>query len=263
MKHLSLFLICIASLASAQVKVYPPSSPTQQAPGIKATVLVKALSEVDGPRYTLGDIAEIVAAEELKAKLEQIDMGAAPVAGIPRPVVAARIQSFLMVAGLKAKEFDVRIAPDAKVALKVQTIELDRFLEVAKEAVAAVVGPQVTLKNSQTFPDFVAPMGEVQLEAGRPSKSQNGYSVLVSVFVAGKKINSRVINLQVDAASASTAIKAGDTVRIYLRSAGASIEVTGRARTSGFAGQQITVVSSTGSVHQGTVISGSEVEVKL
>lgn len=263
MKSFSLFLICLASTASAQVKVYAPESAAKPATSVKASLTVKAFSEVDGPRYTLGDIADITAAGELKSRLEEIDLGTAPVAGIPRPIVLSRLQSVLMVAGLKTKEFTIRITPDAKVALKVQRIDIAQFVETAKQAVASLIGPQTELKNNQNFPDFVAPMGEVQMEAGRPSKSQNGYSVLVSVFVAGKKINSRVINLQVDAASASAVIKTGDTVRIYLKNAGASIEVTGRARTSGFAGQQITVVSSTGSVHQGTVISGSEVEVKL
>lgn len=261
MNKLGLLLICLTTLASAQVRVYaPPAKPTVL---IKATVSVRALSEVSGPRFTLGQIAEITASDELKAKLEQIDLGTAPIAGIPRPIVQSRIQSLLMVAGLKAKEFDIRIATDAKVALKVQKIELAQFVDEAKKAVAPLVGPQVEFRNSQTFPDFLAPMGEVILESGKPSKSQNGFTVLVSVFVAGKKVNSRLINLQVDSTSTTAAIKAGDTVRIYLRSAGASIEVSGKARTAGYPGQQITVVASTGSIHQATVLSASEVEVKL
>lgn len=263
MKNLSLSLICLTSLASAQVKVYAPETVAKPTAGIKASLNIRALTEIAGPRYTLGDIAEINASADLKAKLEQIDMGTAPVAGIPRPIVASRIQSVLFVAGLKAKEFEIRLAPDAKVALKTQKIELAQFVETAKQATSPLVGPGTELKNSQTFPDFVAPMGEVSLEAGRPSKSQTGYSVLVSVYVAGKKVNSRLISLQVDAATAAAAIKAGDTVRIYIRSAGASIEVTGKARSAGYVGQAITVVSSTGSIHQGTVVSGSEVEVKL
>lgn len=263
MKKLGLLLICFANLSSAQVKVYAPDAPAKPATTVKATLTVRSFSEVAGQRFTLGEIADITAAAELRAKLEQIDMGTSPVAGIPRPIVLSRIQSLLLVSGLKMKEFEIRLSPDAKVALKVQKIDLAQFVETAKEALAPIVGPQIDLKNTQAFPDFVAPVGEVQLEAGRPSKNHNGYSVPVYVYVGGKKINSRIINLQVDAATASAAIKAGDTVRIYIRSAGASIEVTGRARTAGYVGQGITVVSSTGSVHQGTVISGSEVEVKL
>lgn len=258
MRTIFTLLILAASFAQAQVKVYSPEAKTT-----KVTVRVKALAEVSGPRIRLDEVADIQASADLKAKLSSIDLGAAPMAGIPRPVVSARILSLLMVAGLKAKEIDLQVPTDARIALKVQKVELAKFVETAKQAVLPLVGPQVQVSNSQTFPDFVAPIGELSLEASRPSKSVTGFTVLVSVYVDGKKVNSRLINLTVDASSAAAAIKAGDTVRIYLRSAGASIEVSGRARTAGFAGQQITVVSNTGSVHQATVLSASEVEVKL
>lgn len=258
MKTVFTFLILLASLAQAQVKAYAPEPKTT-----KVTVRVKALSEVAGPRIRLEEVADIEATPELKAKLGQIDMGTAPMAGIPRPVVSARILSLLMGTGLKTKEIDLHVPTDARIALKVQKVEQAKFVDAAKQAVTPLVGPQVQISSNQAFPEFVAPMGELILEASRPSKSVNGFTVLVSVYVDGKKINSRLVNLVVDASSAAAAIKAGDTIRIYLRSAGASIEVSGRARTAGFAGQQITVVSNTGSVHQATVLSASEVEVKL
>jgi len=257
---LSLLCLCLAGFGLGQVKAYAPDSPAPSK--AKTTIRVNALSEVAGPRVRLGEIAEIIASPEIKAKLDQIDLGAAPVAGIPRPVVISRIQAMVIVAGLKIKDVDIQLPTDARIALKVQKVEMAKFVEAAKQAVASSLGPDVLLTNNQTFPDFVAPMGELTLETGKPSRSQNGFAILVSVLVDGKRVNSRIINLGVDAASAA-AIKAGDTIRIYIRSAGATIEVSGRARTGGYTGQAITVVSSTGSVHQGKVLSASEVEVKL
>jgi hypothetical protein len=105
-------------------------------------------------------------------------------------------------------------------------------------------------------------MGELSLEAGKPSKTNSGFSVLVSVSVNGKRVNSRQIQLEIEGGS-SISVAAGAPVKIYLRSSGATIEISGRARTAGFVGQQITVTSSTGSVHQATVLSATEVEVKL
>jgi hypothetical protein len=262
MKTVFTLLILAASLVQAQVKVYAPEAKTTTT-RVNVRVRVKALSEVSGPRFRLDDIADIEASAELKAKLGQIDLGVAPTAGIPRPVVPARILSVLMIAGLKAKEIDLQVPTDARIALKVQKVEQAKFVDAARQAVLPLIGPQVQVSSSQTFPDFVAPLGELTLEAGRPAKSTNGFTVLVSIYVDGKKVNSRLINLAVDASSAAAAIKAGDTIRIYLRSAGATIEVSGRARTAGFTGQQITVISNTGSVHQATVLSASEAEVKL
>ncbi len=263
MKILCLPLICLSVVASAQVKVYGvEKAPPKATASLKAIVNIRSLSEVTGPRFTLGDVAEISASEDLKARLEQIDMGMAPVAGIPRPIVASRVQGLLLTSGLKAKDFEIRVSQDAKVALKVQKIELELFVQAAKQAAEPLVGPQVTMQNSQSFPDFLAPLGNVQFTTGKPSKNQRGFTVLVTVVVDGKRVNSRNIQLDVDASSTAS-IKSGDAVRIFLKSAGATIELIGRARSGGYVGQSITVVSSTGSVHQGTVLSTSEVEVKL
>lgn len=262
MRLLTLLLALTTSIALAQVKVYAPEAKTSVS---KAKIIVKVntLTEVDGPRVLLGDIAEIAAGSDWKTKLEQIDFGIAPVAGVPRPIVATRIQSLLMIAGLKTKDFEIQIPTDAKVALKVQRVALAQFVESATAAVQQLVGPQVKLLHSQAFPDFIAPVGDLVLEPGRAQKNTNGYAVLVSVLVNGKKVNSRLIQLTVDPLATAGAVKAGDTVKILLRSAGATIEVSGKARTSGFVGQVITVVASTGSIHQATVISASEVEVKV
>lgn len=227
----------------------------------KPEIRVNPLSEVPGPKVSLGEVAEIVASPEIKAKLEQLDLGIAPVAGIPRPLVPSRIMALVQMAGFKMKDINIVCPPDAKIALQVQKIQSDTFIETAKQAVLQQLGTKVELSCSQSFPEFNAPMGELKLEAGKIAKTQNGFTVPVAILVDGKRLNSRIVNLTVDATAG--AIKAGDTVRIYVKSAGATMEVSGRARTGGFVGQQITVVASTGSVHQATVLSASEVEVRL
>src|SRR5688572_23369314 len=108
MRTIFTLVILVASFAQAQVKVYAPEAKA------KVSIRVKALAEVSGPRVRLEEVADIDASAELKAKLSQIDLGAAPMAGIPRPVVPARILSLLMVAGLKAKEIDLQVPTDAR-----------------------------------------------------------------------------------------------------------------------------------------------------
>jgi hypothetical protein len=253
-----LFLLLLIGVAQAQVKVYLPDP----AAASLIEVAVQPTSEVDGPRVKLGQIAKIKSTADVVERLAEIDLGPAPMAGIPRPIVASRIQSALLGAGFKSKEFRIEVPANATVALKVQRVELAKFVECASIAVSQIVGNQVRLTNNQHFPDFVAPMGELSLEAGKPSKTNSGFSVLVSVSVNGKRVNSRQIQLEIESGS-SISVAAGAPVKIYLRSAGATIEISGRARTAGFVGQQITVTSSTGSVHQATVLSATEVEVKL
>lgn len=257
MKSILLLLTLCSAHAQGQVKAYPPERTSE--PSAKIEIRVRAMSEVGGPRYTLGEIAEIIGGAE---SLGSIDMGPAPVAGVPRPLMAARIQAALLVAGLKAKDFTIELPVGAKVALKTQSIPHSSFVSAAEVAVRAIVGESVGLISAQTPADFQAPLGEVSLQAGTPSRSATGYAVLVNVFVAGKRLNSRLIQLTVDASSL-VSITAGAPVKILIRSAGATIELSGKARTGGYAGQLITVVSSTGSVHQAKVLSASEVEVKL
>jgi len=246
------------SVASIKTGAKPTQAPAFTG---KPEVHINSFTEIPGPKFTLGDIAEIKAAPDVKAKLEAIDMGQAPVAGIPRPIVASRLLYLFLQAGFKANDIQTYVPSDAKVALKVQTVGNDQFVEAAKAAVIKSLGVQVPLSCSQAYPDFIAPLGDMKLDASAPQRGQSGFSVLVTVLVDGKKINSRLVNLTADLSAGS--IKSGDTVRILIRRAGATIEVTGKARTSGFLGQQITVVSSTGSVHQATVLSASEVEVKI
>jgi hypothetical protein len=252
-------VLMVLATASAQVKVYPPDAPKAG----KASVAVRSLSEVSGPKVLLKDVAEITAVGETKAKLEQIDLGAAPVAGIPRPIVFSRVQAGLLAAGFRANDVAISVPPDAKVALKVQKITNQQFIDVAKKAVASQLGMDIPLNCSQNYPDFPAPNGQLSLEPGQVNKNQNGFSVLIAVNVEGKRFNSRIVNLTVDPSVAATAIKSGDAVKIVLKSAGATIEVSGKAKSGGYLGQQIAVISSTGSTHTGIVVGPGQVEVKL
>jgi len=258
MKALFLTLLLVPLAAIAQVKAYPPEKGRPGNTG-KIAIQVKALAVIDGPRVLLGEIANI---DSTSKELATIDLGAAPVAGIPRPVTVSRIQSALIMAGFKVKDFEIDVPAGAKVAVKTQPVPHKQFVDTAIAAIRGIVGEQVGLSSAQTLPDFEATMGEVQLEAGNPSKFSDGYSVLVSVTVNGKRVNSRLIKVQMNAKS-TISISAGSAVKIFVRSGGATIELQGRAKTSGFAGQQISVISSTGSVHQATVLSATEVEVKM
>lgn len=238
-----------------------PAASTKPHTG-KPEIKIRALSEVAGPTVTLGEVAEISASEEDRTKLEAIVLGDAPVAGIPRPLVQSRLLFLIQQAGFKSKDIEISIPLEAKIALKIQKVTATQFISAAKDAVAQQLGVNLPLTCSQSISDFNAPVGELKLEAGQATKNQAGFTVLVSILVDGRRLNSRLVALNLDSASI-VAIKSGDPVRIHLKSAGASIEVTGKARTSGFLGQQITVVSSTGSVHLATVVSAGEVEVKL
>src|SRR5262249_6062857 len=134
----------MATTVKSPIKIAPSKSNEPAYTG-KPDVRVNQLSEVAGPRFTLGEIAEIKASPDLKAKLEAIDMGDVPVAGIPRPISPSRLSYLFQQAGLKSDEVQLYVPTSAKVALKVQKVTNEQFVEAATKAVIQQLGVQLKL----------------------------------------------------------------------------------------------------------------------
>ena len=144
---------------------------------------------------------------------------------------------------------------------KAQVIGKDAFIQAATAAAQTKLSADIPLSCIDNYGDFAAPFGEVELRPEEINTSTSQVSVTLGIYVAGKRINSRTVNLRPDVTAAR--IAAGTPVKVVMKSSGVTVEVGGKARTGGFLGQTITVVTDTGSTLEGRVIGPDRVEVKI
>lgn len=223
-----------------------------------ASVAVRALTEALSDRVTLGDIAAIEGDDATKQALQNIQVGVLPSVGVDMVVTASRIQGLLKRAGLEAQ---IQVPIGAVVRRKAQEIKQEDFVAAATKAVQSQVGAAIGLVcPDRGVADFRAPIGQVELRPEAVVTSGLTTAVTIGVYVDGKRVNSRNVNLRPDA---SAQVTAGALVKVLMRSSGITVEVSGRTRTGGMVGQTVTVVTDTGSVLTGIVIGAGKVEVKL
>lgn len=227
-----------------------------------ARVDVRAVSEVSGRQFTLGEIAEVHGNEALAA----VVMGESPALGVERGIDKTRIVSRLKMAGVDTSKVDLRVPPNAKVVRKGQKIDHERFLQTAIEAAKSLVpdsGDWVGTSNQGTM---TVPEGDVELVAERSSRNGAQVTVTVGVVVDGKRFNSRTLTLS--AGPQGKAVRSGAAVRVRVISNGAVVEVAGRTKGAASVGATVEVITNASAQMPSTTLSGklvseSLVEVRL
>jgi hypothetical protein len=251
--------------AGALAAVNPPVHSARSAEGV--SIQVAAHSEVAGDKILLGDIAEISADPATRAVLAAIDLGETPPFGAKRIIDRTRILGRMKAAGLDSSSYTVLVPQRAEVVRKGQKITATQFIERAQEALAAQPQVATTYESSDAFPDFIAPIGELELRAEAVSGvNSNSASVVIGVYVDGRRVNSRTIRLT--ASAPAVTIRSGSLVKVILSAGAAQVEISGTARSTAALGQQIQVEVRYGSpevrtTHLGTVAGPGTVEVKL
>lgn len=222
----------------------------------RVAISVRPESQIEGDRILLGSIAEITGPEGWKSKLAVLDLGKLPPLGTSRAIGAAYVRALVRGAGLKADSFDLSVPGGATVGrigvvIEAQTI----FDEALKGTEGYVPAP------SRIVPPMTVPVGALQLSTNATARGSIGISVVVTATVDGKPVGTRTVALVPDPNVPT--VKIGDAVRLRLISGGATIEVPGKVKTAGRQGSDITVVTSTGSVHTGRLLPNGLVEVRL
>jgi hypothetical protein len=237
------------------------SAPAQDNPAPTTTsgtsIVVQPISEVSSDTVTLKDIATVRGDPQTKQLIEHISLGSAPPIGIDMPVTTYRIQALAKRAGITAT---IQVPPGAILRRQAQTIKQDDFVAAAIKAAQQQIGAEIPMTSADQQGDFKAPFGQVELRPESVSTSGSNMTVTVGIFVDGKQINSRFVNLKVDA---SARVQSGASVKVVMKSAGISVEIPGKTRTGGMLGQTVTVVTETGSVLTGIVVGPDRVEVKF
>ena len=235
--------------------VKPIAATTMKAGRIVITV--RAESQLEGERILLGGIARIEAPASLCDRLAAIDIGALPPIGATRTIGASYVRALLRGAGLKADAFDLIIPVGATAARNGVTIETQTILDEAQGAAEGYVPNPL-----RRIAPITVPLGELQLTTSAPAKTIGGaMAVTVTATVDGKVVGTRVVPLVLDPNVPT--VRVGDSVRLRLISGGATIELPSKVKVAGRQGSDITVVTSTGSIHTGRLLPNSLVEVRL
>ncbi len=221
---------------------------------------VRGKSEVIGEQFSLGEIAEITGSHTEIERLKKIVIGDTPSWGVPRGIDATRIRARLLSAHFSAAEVSVNVPSGAVVYRKGQLITAEQIMAEGKKAVAEKLG-NIELEGSTESRPITVPLGELQVYGEAVNSAGNRVGVTVVVKVDGKRITSRTLMLTI--ARSNVGVKSGEMVKIAMVSGGVKVQLQGRAKSSGYVGQTIQVVTESGATLSCRITGANEVEVAL
>jgi hypothetical protein len=224
-------------------------------------ITVNPSSEVDSQDFTVAQVATLSGPSELLQKAGQVSLGRTPILGATTRFEEPFLLERLLIAGLKPDQFVLVMPKVVEVGRPTQVVTQDQLTEAAIAAIREHYDVGTDLKADSKIPDLKVPKGDLVFSSYLSSKTDRSVTVVVSAVVNGIQAGSRSLTLVPP--DDQTGVKTGDQVTIRVLSAGAVVEIRGKATTSGWVGQSISVTADTGSVLTAKVISGSVVEVRL
>ena len=229
-------------------KAFQPDVEFLRAGGIR--IVLPETAEVDGKRIYLGALATVYANAQLSPGVTAVDLGSAPVMGVPKVIDDQRIKTMLARSGFDVRKVEVVGSTRCEVSMKGQTIPHAQFVQTAiLAAEERYVG--IDAETNEPGVDLAAPMGEVSLVADNMVKSGNTISVRVVAYVDGKRINSRSIKLY--NALVPVNLRIGMGVRVLVQSNDVTVETSGKVKKIDGVTGEVIVELETGAQVTGTV----------
>ena len=224
-----------------------------------ATVTIRAESQIDADRVLLRDVADLSGAPATVEKLEAVDLGAMPSLGVRRSLGVWTVRAALRSQGFPEGTVTLNYPPDATVARKSQTVDVETLVAEATAKAKETAGENATLALAPS--GFLAPVGTLEFST---TASGAGPSVVVTVTAkVGAWRRATPVRFAVKAASKADGVRMGDAIRIRVERNGAIIETDGKARSNGLVGDTVQVTTGEGTVLTATVTAVGTVEVKL
>jgi hypothetical protein len=135
------------------------------------------------------------------------------------------------------------------------------FAAAAIRAAQAQLGADTALTAESGGINVIAPIGKLELVGENVQVSGTRISVRIAIIVDGERVNSRTLTL--DKSDALSKMRAGQTVKLLVRSGAAVVETTGKVRSIDHATGVVMVTSATGAELSGKVVGIDTVEVVL
>lgn len=236
----------------------PKPSKPELAPGA-AMIDVRSKSDVFGEVITLGDIAEINAGAKTDS-IKAIDLGPAPMVGMTRQIFKSVVESKIKQAGFKLADLTLNFPSDVKVVRAGQSVTHEAIVQEAIRYAGQLLNSS-NLVSETPGSEMAVPVGEVKLVAEKQTTVNDKTTILVGIYIDGKRYNGR--NIVLADKSPAVSLKVGQTVKIRVKSGGAAVETLGRVKAVNTTLNQITVEATTGAVLIGVLGKDGVIEVKL
>jgi hypothetical protein len=242
-----------------------PEKPPKPVVSGEIRIDVAAASEISGDTFTLGEVAKIVADPATAASVAAISMGNSPYGGVHTPVGSARILSRLKAAGIDTAKCKVNIPAGAWMARKSLQVTHKQFADAAIAYATTQTTAGTSFVTKDNGPDYLAPVGELELKVEQYAPNATGAAVTVAVFVDGKRCNSRTVRLEMTGVDGGPLIRvsSGTRVKILFRSNDAVVQVQGKTSRAAAIGQAVEVTTDQRTKHTGILTGPDTVEVKL
>lgn len=219
------------------------------------------LAEVSTSSFLLRDIAEVVADEATKARLESLEVSTTPALGGTLKMSPEMVRLRLLRHTKDAEKFKFSGANQVEVTRKGQEVTHHMFVEAALAAARDKFGPETPVSSDSTGPTIRVPMGKVELVGEDVKESGTRAIVRVAILVDGERINSRTVT--VDKTDALSKLSIGATVKVLVKSSAAVVETTGRVRSIDHFNKTVTVMTETGAELIGKAVAPGTIEVQL
>ncbi|MGV3614633.1 MAG: hypothetical protein ACO1SV_04775 [Fimbriimonas sp.] len=241
------------------IRVGKPSAPAAAPTTAKAegavTISIRMRSEVESDQFTLGDIAAIDGDPALVSRIAAVGMGPSPMLGTDRGIVAPHLAGRIRMAGIDTKQISLTVPEGAVVARRAQTIAVDQMLDAAREAVRTKLGIDLELVPAKPPAALNVTPGEAEITAEPGAAGTTGIPVTVTVRIAGKLAGTRSFLMVPQ--GGNTGVRTGETVKVLMICNGATIELEGRAASTGWVGQTVNVTTTAGDKGRTTTLSGT------
>ena len=253
--------------STSTAQVTPKSNGTQTAAASfydpKAEITVNPRSEIDTDKtekILLSSIAKIEGDPDLVEKLKSVDFGRAPLFGSKRGLTLIHVRAQIAAAGIDIRKLKINVPEGAWAERKGQIVESSTIDDAVNQAVKTKFGFETKIEQKNKISSIAVPDGAVTIDVSQLNLNNAEISGIVDIAVKGKITNSVHVNYTLPSLSM---VRKGDVVRLRIVSNFAKVEVNGKATSTGYLGQAITVQTDNGSTHTGTLIGPNLVEVKL
>lgn len=218
-------------------------------------------AEVATGNFTLGDIAEISADPATKLRLEAVEISRAPVLGSTFRMSHSMVKSRLRRHDKNVDKYEMVGPNQIAITQKGQTVTHAQFIEAAIAEASTGLAENSVLKSARQQKPLIAPLGDLELVSENVSSSGSRISVVIAIYIDGKRYNSRTVSLENH--NPISKMRIGQSVKVLVKSSAATVQTTGKIRSIDPSTNTVLVKTVTGAELLCTVIETNIVEVQL
>ncbi|GIV06659.1 MAG: hypothetical protein KatS3mg016_2234 [Fimbriimonadales bacterium] len=234
---------------------------------VQATIRVQAELAVSAARFRLGDIATIETEDTaLRAELEQIELGASPLAGQTRMFTKQQLLTRLRQHKIDLNAVRVEMPDTVRLTRAAQNLDTAQLEQFAREQLKTVLGEAVsewTLENPPAPASVPSGAVEFRLE-GAPRVASGSATMEITALVEGQPRAKYLLRFKAPQKARSVAVRSGASVQVRVYSGGVILETRGVARATGALDEIIPVyIPDTQKTIRAQIVEPGVVEVKL